>query len=137
MGDDDASAPPTSPPLCAGGAGPRPRLQMPPTDLPRQRGRIVRAARRAARRHPDWPRHREVDLPALLEASVMALSGLPGTQTTIYANYVELAGQTLAPSAFCDRFTKPYAELLRELAGRAVAAVRAVDEKEPALAELG
>lgn len=91
----------------------------------------------AARRLGAVSRQRKVDLPALVEASVLALSGLPGTQTTIYANYVELVGQTLAPSAFYDRFTKPYADLLRELAGRAVAAVRAVDDKEPALAELG
>jgi len=91
----------------------------------------------AARKLGVVTRQRKVDLPALVEASVMALSGLPGTQTTIYANYVELTGQTLAPSAFYDRFTQPYAQLLRELAGRAIAAVRAVDETEPTLAELG
>lgn len=91
----------------------------------------------AARKLGVVTRQRKVDLPALVEASVMALSGLPGSQTTIYANYVELTGQTLAPSALYDRFTRPYAELLRDLAGRAVAAVRAVDEAEPALAELG
>lgn len=91
----------------------------------------------AARKLGAVTRQRKVDLPALVEASVMALSGLPGTQTTIYANYIELTGQTLAPSAFYERFTKPYAELLRELAGRAVAAVRAVDKGEPAMAELG
>ena len=91
----------------------------------------------AARKLGAVSRERKVDLPALVEASVMALSGLPGTQTTIYAHYVELTGQTLAPSAFYDRFTQPYPQLLRYIAGRAVAAVRAVDEAEPAVAELG
>ena len=72
----------------------------------------------AARKLGAVSRERKVDLPALVEASVMALSGLPGTQTTIYAHYVELTGQTLAPSAFYDRFTQPYAQLWRCARGR-------------------
>ena len=40
----------------------------------------------AARKLGVVTRQRKVDLPALVEASVMALSGLPGSQTTIYAS---------------------------------------------------
>ncbi len=82
-------------------------------------------------------RDRKIDIPALVEASVLALSGLPGTQMTIYAGYIGLTGQTLAPSSFYDRFTQPYGNLMGQLAQRALAAVRAVDPGDPALRELG
>ena len=91
----------------------------------------------AARKLGVVTRERKIDLPALVEASVLSLSGLPGTQMTIYAGYVELTGQTLALSSFYDRFTQPYADLLGQLAQRAISAVRAVDPGDPALRELG
>lgn len=91
----------------------------------------------AARKLGAVTRERKVDLPALVEASVLALSGLPGTQMTIYAGYVEMTGQTLALSSFYDRFTQPYADLLGQLAQRAISAVRAIDESDPSLRELG
>lgn len=81
-------------------------------------------------------RERKVDIAALAEASVLAVSGLPGAQTSIYANYVQLTGQTLASSSFYERFTAEQAELMRELAERAVAAVRAVDPSNVRQAEL-
>jgi hypothetical protein len=81
-------------------------------------------------------RERKVDIAALAEASVLALSGLPGTQTSIYANYVQLTGQTLASSSFYERFTGEHAELMRQLAERAIAAVRAVAPTDARHAEL-
>jgi hypothetical protein len=80
----------------------------------------------AGRRLGVISRDRKIDLPALVEGSVLALSGLPGAQTTAFANYLQLAGHEIAPSAFYDRFTAPFAKLMGELARRAVAAVRAV-----------
>lgn len=78
-------------------------------------------------------RDRKVDVDALAESSVLAMSGLPGTQTTIFANYIQLTGQTLAPSAFYDRFTMPFANLMADVSRRAIAAVRAV---EPSLRDI-
>jgi hypothetical protein len=90
----------------------------------------------AARKSGAVERQRKVDLPALVEASVLALSGLPGTQTTIFANYLHLGGAKVVPSAFYDRFTHEFAVLMGELANRAVAAVRAVAENDPLGQEL-
>lgn len=78
-------------------------------------------------------RERKVDVSALVESSVLAMSGLPGTQTTIFANYIQLTGQTLAPSAFYDRFTVPFANLMADVSRRAIAGVRAV---EPSLRDM-
>jgi hypothetical protein len=90
----------------------------------------------AARQSGAVERQRKVDLPALVEASVLALSGLPGTQTTIFANYLHLGGATVAPSAFYDRFTAEFATLMGELAERAVLAVRAIAPKDALAADL-
>jgi len=79
----------------------------------------------AGRRLGVISRDRKIDLPALVEGTVLALSGLPGAQTSAFANYLQLAGHPLAPSAFYDRFTDPFAALTGELAARAIAAVRA------------
>jgi hypothetical protein len=81
----------------------------------------------AARHTGAVTRERKVDVSALVEASVLAMSGLPGTQTTIFSNYIHLTGQTLAPSAFYDRFTVPFANLMADVSRRAIAAVRAVE----------
>jgi hypothetical protein len=80
----------------------------------------------AGRRLGVISRDRKIDLPALVEGTVLALSGLPGAQTNAFANYLQLAGHELAPSAFYDRFTGPFGTLMGDLARRAVAAVRAV-----------
>lgn len=90
----------------------------------------------AARQMGAVTRERKVDVSALVEASVLAMSGLPGTQTTILANYIHLTGQTLAPSAFYDRFTESFANLMAEVSRRAIAAVRAVDPERQDLSEL-
>lgn len=87
----------------------------------------------AARQMGAVTRERKVDVSALVEATVLAMSGLPGTQTTILANYIQLTGQTLAPSAFYDRFTESFANLMADVSRRAIAAVRAV---EPGLGDI-
>jgi hypothetical protein len=69
-------------------------------------------------------RHRKVDLPALVEATILAMMPMPGMQTSVMVNYLSLAEETIVPSSFYDRFTWPYAELMRELALRSIEAVR-------------
>jgi IS4 transposase len=68
-------------------------------------------------------RQRKVDLPSLVEATILSVLPLPGMQTTVFANYLELTGAALAPSSFYDRFSMPFAELMRELSVRAMKAV--------------
>jgi hypothetical protein len=80
----------------------------------------------AGRRLGVISRKRKLDLPAMVEGTVLALSGLPGAQTNAFSNYLQLAGDELAPSAFYDRFTEPFAKLMADLAARSVAAVRAI-----------
>lgn len=69
-------------------------------------------------------RQRKLDLPALVEATITAMSPMPGTQTTILVNYLALVDETIVPSSFYDRFTWPFAELMRTLALRAIEGVR-------------
>ncbi len=80
----------------------------------------------AARKLGVVTRERKVDVPALVEAAVLAMSGLPGTQTTIFANYLQLMGEAIAPSSFYGRFTVPFAGLMADVSGRAIEAVRAL-----------
>lgn len=89
-----------------------------------------------ARQNGAVARQRKVDVPALVEASVLAMSGLPGTQTTILANYLQLTGQSLAPSAFYDRFSDSFANLMADVSRRAIAAVRAIDDEDAEAREL-
>ena len=69
-------------------------------------------------------RQRKVDLPALVEATIMAMMPMPGVQTTILVNYLGLADETLVPSSFYDRFSWPFAELMRTVALRSIEGVR-------------
>lgn len=90
----------------------------------------------AARKWGAVERARKIDVPALVEATVLAMSGLPGTQTTAFANYLHLTGDGVAPSAFYDRFSEPFAALMGEVSERAIAAVRAVAPEEREAKEL-
>ncbi len=83
----------------------------------------------AGRRLGVIQRQRKLDLPALVEATILTLSGPDGPQTTIMGNYFTLSGERVAPSSFYGWFDAEYAELLQELATRAVAAVREVEDK--------
>jgi IS4 transposase len=78
----------------------------------------------AGRRLGMIQRDRKLDLAALVESTILAVWPTPGMQTSIFANYGALAREMLAPSSFYDRFSMPYAELMRELMLRAIAAVR-------------
>ncbi len=54
----------------------------------------------AARRLGALQRQRKVDLVALVESTVAAVTPVPGAQTTAFVNDIALTGQKLAPSAF-------------------------------------
>lgn len=82
-------------------------------------------------------RQRKVDLPALVEATIAAILPVDGTQTTAFANYIALTGQQLAPSAFYDRFSDEFADLMLELARRAMRAVREAAPADRRLEDLG
>lgn len=82
-------------------------------------------------------RQRKVDLPSLVEATILSVVPVPGTQTTALANYIGLTGSTLAPSSFYDRFTDEFATLMKEVAGRAVAAVREINADNTCTRDLG
>ena len=69
-------------------------------------------------------RQRKVDLPALVESTILAMLPMPGVQTSVMVNYLSLASEAIVPSSFYDRFTWPYAELMRELALRSIEGVR-------------
>ena len=78
----------------------------------------------AGRRLGMIQRDRKLDLAALVESTILAVWPTPGMQTSIFTNYGALAREMLAPSSFYDRFSPPYAELMRELMLRAIDAVR-------------
>ena len=82
-------------------------------------------------------RQRKVDMPALVQATIAAVLPTPGTQTTAFANYISLTGKRLAPSAFYDRFSDEFAALMREVALRAVKAVREVTPEDHRFADYG
>jgi hypothetical protein len=77
----------------------------------------------AGRRLGVIERQRKISLPDLVESLVLAMSDLPGTQTTALVNYLSLTGQSLAPSSFYERFDEPLARLMAELVQRALRAV--------------
>lgn len=72
-------------------------------------------------------RRRKLNLPALVEATVLTLTGPDGPQTTIFGNYITLAGGKLARSSFYEWFSTDMAVLMAELSHRAIEAVRAVE----------
>jgi hypothetical protein len=91
----------------------------------------------AGRRLGAIKRQRKVDLPKLVEATVISLSGTPGAQTSALVNYLSLTGEPLAPSSFYDRFTPEFALVMKGMAGRAVEHVRQADPKETSGRDLG
>ncbi len=82
-------------------------------------------------------RQRKVDMEALVQATVTAMTPIPGAETTAFANYISLTGLPLAPSAFYDRFSEPFAALMRELALRALRAVREVSPGDEVFGNYG
>ena len=82
-------------------------------------------------------RQRKVDITALVASTVLALIPVQGAQTTAFANYIALTGQSLAPSAFYDRFSVEFGQLMREVALRAVEGLRRVAPADRCLADFG
>lgn len=82
-------------------------------------------------------RQRKVDLPALVEATVAAMSPIPGAETSALVNYLAITGVPLVPSSFYDRFSPEFAALMRELADRAVQMVRRVSPEDRSLQDYG
>ncbi len=74
---------------------------------------------------------------ALVESTVSAVTPMPGTQTTAFANYIALIGQKLSPSAFFERFSHAFGQLMREVANRAVQVVREAMGEDKPFNELG
>jgi IS4 transposase len=91
----------------------------------------------AGRRMGAIKRQRKVDLPALVKATVAAMSPVPGAETSAMVNYLWITGVPLVPSSFYDRFSPEFAELMRELAVRAIGMVREVSPSEESLNEYG
>lgn len=82
-------------------------------------------------------RQRKVDMPALVQATIVSVLPTPGVQTTTLFNYLSLTGVPLAHSAFYDRFTPEFGFLMQELAGRAIEAVRVAAPTGRGLDDLG
>lgn len=82
-------------------------------------------------------RQRKVDLPALVEATILSMSPQPGVQTSIFVNYLSRTDESLAPSSFYDRFTWPFAELMHELALRSMEAVQEATPEHRRRKDLG
>lgn len=91
----------------------------------------------AGRRLGVIQRQRKVDLPKLVEATVLSMVGVPGAQTSAFLNYLGLTGEKLAPSSFYDRFTEPYADLMADVARRALEHVRKAGANEALARDLG
>ncbi|MBI3183967.1 MAG: IS4 family transposase [Myxococcales bacterium] len=82
-------------------------------------------------------RQRKLDLPALVEATILAMSPHPGVQTSIFVNYLSQTDEPMALSSFYDRFTWPFAELMQAMAWRSIEAVREVTPEGKRRDDLG
>jgi hypothetical protein len=91
----------------------------------------------AGRRLGAIKRQRKVDLPALVQATVAAMSPIPGAETTAFVNYLSITGVPLVPSSFYDRYSGEFAALMRELAARSVQMVREVSPEDRTVNEYG
>lgn len=69
-------------------------------------------------------RQRKLDLPALVKATILAMSPHPGMQTSIFINYLSQTDEPMVLSSFYDRFTWPFAEMMQAMAWRSIEAVR-------------
>jgi len=76
-------------------------------------------------------RKRKLDPAKLVEATVLALCGPQGMQTSASVLYESLGGVGVARSTFYDWYDADFALLLGEIARRAIAAVKAVESAHP------
>lgn len=79
-------------------------------------------------------RSRKKDLPLLVTATVLALTGPSGMQTNVRSLYHNMGGMRVALSSFYEWFYGPFCILMAELAQRAILAVQAVEKQRPELA---
>lgn len=91
----------------------------------------------AGRRLGAIKRQRKVDLTALAQATIAAMSPIPGAETSAFVNYLSITGVPLVPSSFYDRFTGEFAALMRELAVRSIQMVREVSPADRCVHEYG
>jgi hypothetical protein len=91
----------------------------------------------AGRRLGAIKRQRKVDLPALVQATVAAMSPIPGAETSAFVNYLSITGVPMVPSSFYDRYSGEFAALMRELAARSVEMVREVSAEDRSIHEFG
>lgn len=76
-------------------------------------------------------RKRKLDPARLVEATVLALCGPRGMQTTASALYESLGGVGVARSTFYEWYDADFTLLLKWIAERAIAAVKAVEAERP------
>jgi len=91
----------------------------------------------AGRRLGAIKRQRKTDLPALVQATVAAMSPIPGAETSAFVNYLSITGVPMVPSSFYDRFSGEFAALMRELAARSVQMVREVSAQDRSVHDYG
>lgn len=91
----------------------------------------------AGRRLGAIKRQRKTDIPALVEATVAAMSPIPGAETSAFVNYLSITGVPLVPSSFYDRYSTEFAALMRELAQRSVKMVRDVSPEDRGVNDYG
>ena len=91
----------------------------------------------AGRRLGAIKRQRKTDLPALVQATVAAMSPIPGAETSALVNYLSITGVPMVPSSFYDRYSAEFAALMRELAARSVQMVREVSPDDRGLHDYG
>ena len=91
----------------------------------------------AGRRLGAIKRQRKTDLPALVQATVAAMSPIPGAETSAFVNYLSITGVPMVPSSFYDRYSAEFAALMRELAARSVQMVREVSPEDRTVHEYG
>lgn len=76
-------------------------------------------------------RQRKLDPAKLVEATVLALCGPQGMQTSASVLYESLGGVGVARSTFYDWYDAEFSLLLKDVASRAIAAVKAVETAHP------
>jgi hypothetical protein len=91
----------------------------------------------AGRRLGAIKRQRKTDLPALVQATVAAMSPIPGAETSAFVNYLSITGVPMVPSSFYDRFTPAFAGLMRDLARKSIEMVRAVSPTDACIHDYG
>lgn len=118
---------------------PEPKVEVTKDGFIKKLGELVAAEDiiEAGRRLGAIQRQRKVDLPALVQATIAAMSPIPGAETSAFVNYMSITGVPLVPSSFYDRFSSQFAELMSELAARAIQMVREASPDDRCMDDYG